>query len=236
MGAESTPKKQATIINKKLTTSKSTVTRVEKKPSTILSPSVASGKTAITRIQTQTLTKGPGSNSETSLVTKSNDFKHKRTNSMSLGSLNKPDALTRDNIPVANHRAAHSSKYTQSFIVPSSTFPTSAQEQKEDVISASLKDSLKIMEKIQREFENSAKMNNIDRNMNSFVVNINPDAAYNYSYVSDYEKQIINNNIIETSENRLSNYSKLFNIINTSLKDIKETLLEYKEKKGIYNI
>lgn len=213
-----------------MVTSKSTVIRNEKKVTTSSSAAVVQNKAFMSKLTN--VTKPVTSVKDVGLSPKTQDFKHKRTNSMSLGSLHKPDVLTRDDYSSVGHREAFSSKYTQSFIVPSTPSPLVNNEQKEDIISASLKDSLKIMEKIQLEFENSARMNNVDRNMKSFVVNMDHEAANNYCYVSDYEKQIINNTIVETSENRLNNYSKLFNIINTSLKDIKDTLLEYKDKKG----
>jgi hypothetical protein len=106
----------------------------------------------------------------------------------------------------------------------------------EDNVSACLRESLKIMEKIQREFENCARNNNMERNMKSFAINLDHNYIYSYSHVSEYEKQIISNQIVETSENRIKNYANLFSIINTSLKDIKDYLIQYKQQKGIYSL
>ena len=101
----------------------------------------------------------------------------------------------------------------------------------EDTVTATLKGSLKIMEKIQRDFESCARNNNMDRNFSSFVFPHGSDSSLQH-YVSEYEKQMINTQIEETSDQRIKNYNNLFNIINTSLKDIKDSLLNYSDKKG----
>jgi hypothetical protein len=142
-------------------------------------------------------------------------------------STNNRDLLTANKL--AQSTGTLDRAYTRSFISPQLMVNS-----EEDTVTATLKGSLKIMEKIQRDFENCARNNNIDRNFSSFVIPHNKDSRL-YSYVSDYEKQMINTQIEETSDQRIKNYSHLFSIINSSLKDIKDSLLNYSDKKGNFN-
>lgn len=101
----------------------------------------------------------------------------------------------------------------------------------EDPVFLCLKESLKIMERIQKDFEMSAVNNNRENEMKSFIVNISKESVMEYTHISEFEKRMINNQIIEASEQRLKNYSNLFNIINASLSDIKECLITYHKGK-----
>ena len=88
-----------------------------------------------------------------------------------------------------------------------------------------LKESLKIFEKIQKNFELSDLANKKrEVEIKNILRNIIID---DYPYISDFEKRIISDQIVESSEQRIKNYQNLFKIINTTLIDIKDCFLNY---------
>lgn len=136
---------------------------------------------------------------------------------------------------------------------------------REDEVISCLTNSLKILDKIQKDFENSAKnnSNNIDEKRQNLkehgtsVVNnlpkldsesvsliptkelsnlslsankINSKFAYlQVINISDTEKKLVSQNIAENSDGRIKNYSNLFNIINITLEDIKDSIKQINE-------
>lgn len=105
----------------------------------------------------------------------------------------------------------------------------------EDNVISCLTNSVKILEKIQKEFQTSAVNNNIDINnmvkspncsifstdTSNKTTLVNPSA-----YVTDTEKRLISQQISDTSDYRIKNYSNIFNIINVTISDIKTSLQE----------
>jgi hypothetical protein len=91
-----------------------------------------------------------------------------------------------------------------------------------------LKDSLKLFEKIQNNFE----MNAIDNKTreNEIKEILKDIKVADYPHISDFEKKLITEQIAESSTQRVKNYENLFNIINTSLKDLKVFLVDYFNK------
>jgi hypothetical protein len=53
-----------------------------------------------------------------------------------------------------------------------------------------------------------------------------------YPYISDFEKKLIADQIVESSTQRIKNYENLFNIINTSLRDLKTFFIDFFKKEG----
>jgi hypothetical protein len=91
-----------------------------------------------------------------------------------------------------------------------------------------LKDSIKLIEKIQTNFEHSAIDNrNRENEIKDILKNIK---VAEYPYISDFEKKLITEQIIDSSTDRVKNYEKLFNIINTSLRDMRVFIVDYFEK------
>jgi hypothetical protein len=105
-----------------------------------------------------------------------------------------------------------------------------------DPVFSCLKQSLKIMEKIQKDFEISAINNNKQSNMNDFISKMTFDQLLlsNYSGLSNRDKASISGQISQCSDQRIKNYSNLFSVINSSLEDIKECLIQY--NKGKYSV
>jgi hypothetical protein len=98
-----------------------------------------------------------------------------------------------------------------------------------------LKDSMKLFEKIQHNFTQNA----IDgSNRENEIKTILKDIKINeYPYISDFEKKLISDQIVESSQQRIKNYENLFSIINTSLKDLKGFFIDYFNKgKTVLNI
>jgi hypothetical protein len=88
-----------------------------------------------------------------------------------------------------------------------------------------LRESLKIFEKIQKNFEMSALTNKKrEIEIKNILRNIIID---DYPFISDFEKRIITDQIVESSEQRIKNYQNLFKIINTTLRDIKDCFLNF---------
>ncbi len=89
-----------------------------------------------------------------------------------------------------------------------------------------LKESLKIFEKIQKNFELTSNTNNLrETEIKNIIRNISID---DYPFISDFEKRMINDQIVESSDQRIQNYKNLFNIINTALKDLRECFVNKK--------
>jgi hypothetical protein len=88
-----------------------------------------------------------------------------------------------------------------------------------------LKDSMKIFEKIQKDFEHTA----IDSRIKEIEIKniLKTILITDYSYISDFEKRLITDQIIESSEHRIKNYKNLFTIINTSIKDLRKYFIGY---------
>ena len=96
-----------------------------------------------------------------------------------------------------------------------------------------LKDSMKLFEKIQNDFENTAvdsknRENEIKNILKTIVIN-------DYPYISDFEKRLITDQIVDSSELRIKNYENLFSIINTSIRDLRKFFIGYFNK-GKINI
>jgi hypothetical protein len=88
-----------------------------------------------------------------------------------------------------------------------------------------LKDSLKLFERIQKDFEQSAvdnrdKENDIKNILKTIVIT-------DYPYISDFEKRLITDQIAESSDQRVKNYENLFSIINTSIRDLRKFFIGY---------
>jgi hypothetical protein len=94
----------------------------------------------------------------------------------------------------------------------------------EEKIVHCLKDSLKLFEKIQENFEKSAHDN---KNREMEIKNIlKTIKVVEYPCISDFEKRLIGNQIAESSQQRIQNYENLFNIINTSIRDLSKFFIE----------
>jgi hypothetical protein len=90
----------------------------------------------------------------------------------------------------------------------------------------SIKDSMKIFEKIQLTFEQSTVAHNIFE-----IKTILKDIKVNeYPYISDFEKKMISEQIAESSTQRIKTYQNLLNIINISIKDLKGYFIDYYNK------
>lgn len=115
----------------------------------------------------------------------------------------------------------------------------------EDPVFKCLKESLKIMEKIQKDFETSSINKNIIEDTNKAItekdkkllkikqdLNITSRPVFPYLAVSEYEKNIINDQIAHSSDHRMKNYSNMFNIINVSLSEVKDCIIQLNKING----
>lgn len=135
--------------------------------------------------------------------------------------------------------------------------PFEPNDNKENIIINCLTNSLNIFEKIQKQFENSAKNNTnnleekrlqsssdiisvINKTISSDPTKCDPlvleslglsvkllmkkISYFQILNISEYEKTLIRNQIEENSNSRIKNYSNLFNIINVTLEDIKDSV------------
>lgn len=138
-----------------------------------------------------------------------------------------------------NNETQFNRRQIKSFLIGNASFAIAEktpeeEEQAEDPIASNFKESLKKMEKVQRDLEQCAKVNQINKNMSSFVMNMDRETLSNHCHVSDHEKKMINNQITEGSEYRIRDYSNLFSLITSSLADIRQSITQYNDNRGKY--
>jgi len=103
----------------------------------------------------------------------------------------------------------------------SKTYPNNS---KQDPVQRCLQDSLKIIERLKLNFEKSSE-NNKASLKNLLITSISLSNKNEEIYtLTNVEKELIHNHIITSSDQRLKNYSNLFDIINTSLLEMKDCL------------
>jgi hypothetical protein len=96
----------------------------------------------------------------------------------------------------------------------------------EELIFERLKESLEVFEKI---IKNNFEITNTrESEIKTILKNIK---VTEYIKISDFEKRIISNDIIVSSEQRVKNYNNIFSIINSALNDIRICYLKNNERK-----
>jgi hypothetical protein len=106
-----------------------------------------------------------------------------------------------------------------------------------DPVQKYLQESLKIIDKIRLNFQISTENNRIElleeenRKFKEILKNKYKNVALNeIHYLTTEDKKRIQHNIIVSSDQRMKNYSGLFNIINTALCEMKDLLKDYNKR------
>lgn len=172
---------------------------------------------------------------------------HKRTNSLNTPQNKKIDIYDSNNSSNSNYNSSDNNVKTnnncinQSINQPSKFAPTQTYHKSkttttttnlsEDPVAICLKQSLQIIDKIRTNFEKSTNDNNIPINFAKIIASSCFDIT-NYIQLTDLEKHEINSEIVECSEERIKNYSNLFSVINESIVDIKDFLIDIEKNKN----
>lgn len=148
--------------------------------------------------------------------------KHRRVNSTLSESFKENKEVKLDKIAkMFNKEGENKKSLTNSFADPLKLLRTK-DKKNGTAVSEGQKDSIKMIDvnnlKLECGIKNSIKGA-------SFVENTDRTGNDDNLGVSDYEKQIINNQIIDTSQQRMKNYSNLFNLINTSIKELTDSFI-----------